>query len=948
MKWFKKLLTLIALINLVVGPVAAQANGQKQEVKPEDMRQVLESMGYKLKTDEAAKKILVQDQEGKTVMEIPYADKSNLRKYSPKSMQRMMLEEMTRVKMASKGAWSHSVRSLPTESAIFFMAMGAVVAGQLVTNYSQNPIGMKQHMDHSMSPLGVFGFFTFMYSQGVTSNVLAMYIQNKNFQVLIPYLGMTVGAFLQTYLSSFVSDPNVQICANSWIGAKKSASDEEAMEACEKAYEYFTSTKKIWEFAPGIVSMLVSSALAAVGQKIVEKTVLKITGVDIALWFAPGTMQLKGMRLLLAKGLQITAFVAIDALIMRKITYVWKNMFDGADFYDQNDRLNNLLNEMKATHWQKDEKALIQEVKDLREKMTNWRMMNMSAVYEAHQNWSEALHQLTSMYNSSYSVYQDVTEQIRLGRFQNIETPMLSPMLLAGVKGKDLAEDRQHLYLTRPEFVVGPQLETAKDVASKIEFYLQQSEDKVFLYPAEKKSLKKAADLLRTEDQQKVYAGIKELNTLKEQIYANNSSEDAIKISEELWNMLGEPVLPKGRGQGYFATFEKSPATADKIKGTNYYRVTGAFQTPQITDYLVMQMICGPDAENGGKLVRNSLGYPSVFAPPQITTAKVDLFNCNAIGANLPSEQIYSREIEYNGKIYHGSIPYLLAAARPSVIGTAETSNFEDWWKKKTEKQVMDAFNVYSEKYQSIVAQLVKGIFEPGKSVFNGAKSSITWSGFVGLWDKKQAKRNIEGGPIMNGGLNSAYQEMNIYLAMLEDLMKPSKEFNLDFSETLHKTPSDQILQNVASEFKKLETLLRRIKVVNVKTENKVPNAKGGSTSTSKTIETVSSDLENYELEEQVQKIQEALNEVSKTLGVGEDTSPEAAKMPKARRDLAVLVIEQLEALASELMMYGTMANAVTWEKIRDMKRTNMEDNKFQNEIQKKVDQLRGVLGARH
>ncbi|KYG66860.1 hypothetical protein AZI86_07445 [Bdellovibrio bacteriovorus] len=931
MKWFKKLLTLVALINLVVGPVAAQVRDQKQEVKPEDMRQVLESMGYKLKPDEAGKNVLIVDKEGKVVMEVPYADKSNLRKYSPKSMQRMMLEEMTRVKMASKGAWSHSVRSLPTESAIFFMAMGAVVAGQLVTNYSQNPVGMKQHMDHSMSPLGVFGFFTFMYSQGVTSNVLAMYIQNKNFQVLIPYLGMTVGAFLQTYLSSFVSDPNVKMCANSWIGAKKSASDEEAMEACEKAYEYFTTTKKIWEFAPGIVSMLVSSALAAVGQKVVEKTVLRITGVDIALWFAPGTMQLKGMRLLLVKGLQITAFVAIDALIMRKITYIWKNIFDGADFYDQNDRLNNLLNEMKASNWQKDEKALIHEVKDFREKMTNWRMTNMSAVYEAHQNWSESLQQLTSMYNTSYSVYQDVTEQIRTARFQNVETPMMSPILLAGVKAKDLADDRQHLYLTRPEFVVGPQLETAKDVALKIDSYLQQGDDKVFLYPAEKKSLKKAADLLRSEDQQKVLAGIRELNSMKESIYANNSSEDAIKVVQELWSILGDPVMPKGLGQGYFATYEKSPSTADKLKGTNYYRVTGAFQTPNITDYLVMQMICGPDAENGGRLVRNSLGYPSVFAPPQIAAANVDLFNCNAIGANLPSDQIYSREIQYQGKTYQGSIPYLLAAARPSVIGTADASNFEDWWKKKTEKQVMDAFKVYSEKYQTIVAQMVKGIFEPGKSVFNGAKGSITWSGIVGLWDKKQAKRNMEGGPIMNGGLNSSYQEMNIYLAMLEDLMKPSKEFNLDFSETLNKGPSIEVLKNVDAEFRKLETLLRRIKIVTVNKQ-----------------EAVSSDLENYELEEQVQKIQTALNEVSKTLGVGEEDSAESAKMPKARRDLAVQVIEQLEALASEIMMYGSMANAVTWEKIRDMKRINSENNKFQNEIQKKVDQLRGVLGARH
>ncbi len=178
------------------------------------------------------------------------------------------------------------------------------------------------------------GFLMFMYTQGVTANVLSMYFKNPRYHHMIPYLGMTAGAFVQSYLSQFVSDPNVWACAQSMIkgartpeeiqnGLKRGVSED----PCGKAYEFLVINKKIWEFAPGIVSMLISSGIAGFAQAAITKTVLRVSGIDIALWLTPGGMQMKGIRLLLVKGLQIYAFSFIDMWLNRKVTYIWKKYF---------------------------------------------------------------------------------------------------------------------------------------------------------------------------------------------------------------------------------------------------------------------------------------------------------------------------------------------------------------------------------------------------------------------------------------------------------------------------------------------------------------------------------------------------------------------------------------------------------------------------------------------
>lgn len=915
MSLFSKLLTALATINMVLSPLAQAAatwsDGEKAQLS--QYRDYLEPLGYRLTVDPNSKKALVYDKaSNKLAMEIPFSDEAHLRKFSPKALNKLMMDEMVRIKAASKASFSHTVKNLPTESAIFFMAMGAVVAGQLITNYSQNPVAMKQHIEHQLSPIGVFGFFTFMYSQGLTSNVLSMYIKNPKFHHLIPYLGMTVGAFLQTYLSQVASDPNVKACAKVMMGGKVSekelASGVDA-DPCGKSYEYLVLQKKIWEFAPGIVSMLISSGVAALGQAVLTKVVLRVTGVDIALWLTPGTMQIKGMRFLLVKGLQISAFVALDMWFNRHVTAAWKNFFDGAEFNDMNANINNQVNALKKSNWTGSSDTLKAEMKTFHQKMMDWRMMNMAEVYEAHHNWSEALKQLTSMFNSSYAFYNTFVNEIRNARFnESAVKPLLMTAPLNGVTPKDMVEGREDLFLTHPQFVENMQLDTVADAVLLAEEMLKDPSTR-HIRPHERKNLDEILTQLSSGDRDIIGQGLDKLNRqLGGTSITFSHSKQYRDFLLNLRKSMGAPKPILTLGGAYGRAYEKAPSTADTVAGTNFYRKVGLFATNTITDFLIMQMVCGPDVENGGSSVKTPkfmgthTGFPSVFLPPRLAPAQQEFDECGGMHAAAYSDKIYAWDVKtFDGKEYKGFVDYLVHEARPTAVGGQQESNFPQWWNTKTESQMQTAFAEFSKSYDDIIVKMVQKIYSKERSSFNR-------------------------GPIANGIMNAAFQEERVYLALLQEMLKPSSQFKINFENILMTAPTHPALVEVENQFATLNGLLKTIEIKNMAGR-----------------QVVQSPLENYQLEEQVTAIQTALSKVSSLLGIGESSEGAIVTLNKAQADIAVQALEQLQSLASEIMMYGSMANAVSWDKIRNIKRLNMEQDKFNNQVQEKLSQLRGM-----
>ena len=865
---------------------------------------------------------------------------------------------------------------LAPESVMFFAAMGALVATQLITNYSQNPVGMAQHFEHSLSPMGMFGFFVFMYTQGVTSSVLSLYLQNPKFGHMIPYLGMTAGAFAQNYLSEMMMDPSVPACRDLMMGkasnwaqktndkvnnylAGKPAPIEAAPKSkfgvkeqenpCDKAFEYFAVNKKIWEYAPQISSMLLSSYVAGIAQKTVSSAIVKLTGVDLMMALAPGAMEVSAARLLLVKGTQLYFFTAIDAWMNRRVNYVWKNLFDGKDFYDMQSHIISEVNRLNTQGWD-DSTELQKSIKQFHEKMAAWRMMNLADVYEAHQAWQDMLHQLTSQYSSSYEFYSSFINEVRNS---NSDSPGAKRLLmkypLNGVKDAWLKEGKEDMYYDDPRGSESGQAETVKNVANFIDEVIKDPKS-LNLRDSETVAVKQMRDKFRNEDNLVKAEGIQQLfKEMKNMSNNITTSKNYPNLLQAIYAGLGNPDPKLQGGRGFLATFENTPTKGNSIKNTSYYRVVGNFKTPKITDYYVMQMICGPKVNIAGSssepVVRTTSGFPAIFMPPALRNSTHDFSKeCQPIidGENS-SDEIYSRKLtpQKGGRTYTGFLEYLVFNVSQDILN--DQTDFDSWWKATTEVPVRTAFEDFSKKYDQIVVNMIRGIYNQKRTDYDSKIARLSdqvIEMYKNVFDvifhgkDRPYQSTFNRGPVSNAAMNAIFQQERVYLAILNEFFKApgnSFYFNLEDILVASKAPTQPLLKEVENQFAALNFTIKKIKIENVDGREVI---RGG--------------IKNSEIEERVKNISTALSNVAKALNVAEKGSAEQkhenAGGPNvtlingiAQNDIAVDLLERLQALADEMSYYGTIANAVNWDKIRELKKDELDQQKAMSEKVKEM-----------
>lgn len=971
MPWYQRIFIGILVTSLMVPYQSAARTMEKfsaeERARLSEYKNYLEPMGYEVFVDKTKDQANVIDKKTKKlVMEIPFSSGEKVRRYSPKNLNQQLLNEMIKVKQSGKAAWSHSVRNLPMESAVFFMAMGALVAGQLVMDYSQNPLAMEQHIQHQLSPMGVASFFAFMYSQGLTSNVLSLYVSNPKFHHLIPYLGMTVGFFVQSYLSSVASDPNVKACVKSLLGSAPTAKAQKngvSAEPCEAAYDSLVSKKKLWELAPGLVSMLASTALAGVGQAVVTKAVLRVTGVDLALWLMPGTAQLKGMRLFLVKGLQMGAFVGIDMWMNRKVTYAWKNFFDGRDLERVNQGLVAEIVQAKSSHWSGNLGNLHTHLKTLQRSAGDWRMMNMAEVYEAHQSWSDHLQQLTGMYNASYGFYGAMAREIRAARGgQASQLDRIHPLF--GVKAKGLAAGKEDLYFTHPQFVSPMQIETIQDtVAEATERIKQKHSNYNLMSPFEKKTFREVLNFLASEEPQQIGEGLKEI---RRQLYSVGLSPSALSsyFRQELiqiYRDLGEPTPLLEPGQGFVEGYGRISSHSEALAGLKFSHRAGPFKVEKATDYFVTQMLCGPQAHKGNSLIQQTMGFAAKFTPPAIVDENAGLnVICQSTGNGVDIGRLYSWPLRSEGdsQIYRGGLEFLRVKALDKIVGK-DVNEFQQWWKQSSEAQMQKSFTQYGQQYQQIVAKMMGQLNRVGSS-------------------------SINAGPLSNGVLVALFQEARLYNMILGELLKDthllqhkaplSKEY---FDEKQEPSVRFSAHEQGLSEIPLLNLFARSTEPVlewsrlvqpwakaspllkgatspmgyRLKIQTEVDQGLAQMNGLIQSIKIqgqgdsvrVESSLENYQLEEQNQKLQASLSRFAQLLGVGEEGAESLVTLTPQQREVALQCLEALQGLSTEMMMFGTIANAVDWDKIQGVQRLNVEQQQFNNRVQEVLGKMRGM-----
>lgn len=923
---FKIVFTVILTLQFTVANASASQN---------------ETPGFEFNLDKEKQVVNVVNKNSKEVaLEIPLADTEKLKRFSPKSVNQMLLDHMGRMKKANKTAWEHSYKNLPTESAVFFMAMGAVVAGQLISNYAQNPMAMQQHLEHQMSPVGLMSFWAFMYSQGVTSNILAMYIKSPKFHHFIPYLGMTVGSFTQSYISVIASDPNVRACAQVLIGGKVTQAMKESgvsQDPCEKSYEHLVVGKKIMEFAPSIVSMLASSAISGVLQSVTTKAVLRLTGVDIGMWLVPGSLQVKGIRVLLVKGLQISIFISIDHLIANHVIYAWKNLVDAADINTVNENLVKEISNQKRNQWNANNANLNNALKDLKQKGAEWRMANMSEVYQAHQAWSDNLNNLTSMYNTSYNVYSQFVNALLDFRSNSDGVKILDRAYpFYGVVASGLKEGKEDLYHSFPNMIEPMQLDTIKEVVAQIDANFANKSYEAMRFPKQYQAeLKRIRNSLASDKNEVIAKGIEDLKLSLEVNVRNLRSNADSAYSTELSRILkalGKPRPLMEPGRGYLETFADAPSNIQSLKGTKFPKSSGQFMVAKITDYLTGQMICGPDAEKGESSIKHTNGFAAQFLPPSLIDGKDNFENiCDVLMPSVRTEHLYTGKFRSNdGKDYDGAIGYLKHKARSSIMSSPAA--FEKWWADNTESQMQKAFTEYESSYSEVIGNMLEKLTREKSTVINRgplangillaifqeARLNLIILGEIlrdtakvqkvklpdDLFDRKQES------PIKY----SKYEQTGLTMPLLE-LIGRSRTFEFDrLSQPFTNVPDLKgvrqdptgyrflIQTEIDDAFIQLSNIIKQIKVVNENDTFKV-----------------TSTITNKQLEDEFENIQIKLTEMANLLGVGDNAAQAKVQLSTSQNETALLALENLRGLGLELMSFGNIANSVNWNKIRQI-----------------------------
>ncbi|MFS4458795.1 hypothetical protein [Bdellovibrio sp. HCB2-146] len=861
------------------------------------------------------------------------------------------------------GAATHTLKAYPMESLYFFLGMGAVAFGQLVLNNSHNPVGLQQHIEHSLSPMGMAGFAVFMYFNNLTSTQLMTMTNNPAFMKYVPYLGMTAGFLAQSIFSHVAGDPNIKACV---LKKPVTEKDKEAgvdEKPCVKAMENFADLR----LAPSLTSMLLSTLLAAKAEKLVKagfsmgkSGLLKLRGVDVALTLAPGKVQVSAVRAVLVHGLgkvaQITAFVQIDEWLNRIVTYAWKNFFDGSDFYDINNSIVERLNYLKTTNWVEPkaepflpnllpkefsewiakDRTLEDRLKYFQKRMTDWRMTNLADVYEAHQNWNMHLQQLTGKYASSHEFYTQIINAIRTSRFDlGYVKPLEIPYPLTGLKAYNVRPEAYDAMVTHPKMFEGYQRDNLKFIARLMQpgailnpnyitenfedadeasAYIQFGALLNDLEVKDKKKMAKFHQMITSTDDKVVARAL--YNLRQEMAPAMRNPEDAYsRVILALINILGAPSPQMEPGRGYVMGFQFAPSTQKFVSGLEFRKGSSMFGANMLVDHYLMQMVCGPDITNGDALVEETTGFPSNFRAPMIRPAKHKFDNeCNSTKAYMTSDSIYTYKISQDGKTYRGFLNYIRETARASIVGHKENSNFQNWWDFYTTKQMKSAFDAFGVRYDEIVVKLVRSLYyQREEGFFNSVYNKL------GL--NQNGRNSLNQGPVGNGALQAMFQEERMYLAILEEIMFPKRSFDFSLETALERKLQVPEVREIEKNMIGLSDLLKKIQIKEI----------GGR-------ERIESSLMNDELESQVETIQKSLHTVKLQLGLvgGEGDIPVMVRaLNDNQKAVAKVALDSLSKLADEMANYGRIANAVSWNKIYDDETKSVSQTKSNPETEK-------------
>lgn len=144
------------------------------------------------------------------------------------------------------------------QSTYFNIPMFFIVLAELGYQYPHDPLAYERFIDSLKDPAAHVGFAAFMATNHELSFYLSQIMKGKISRHFIPYIGMSAGMIVSSVINEMWHDKDVHRCAKSFF---------KDINACDAAFETWVPSNKIAQYTPSLLSLISSTILSGVVQQ---------------------------------------------------------------------------------------------------------------------------------------------------------------------------------------------------------------------------------------------------------------------------------------------------------------------------------------------------------------------------------------------------------------------------------------------------------------------------------------------------------------------------------------------------------------------------------------------------------------------------------------------------------------------------------------------------------
>ncbi len=342
---------------------------------------------------------------------------------------------------------------------------------------------------------------------------------------------------------------------------------------------------------------------------------------------------------------------------------------------------------------------------------------------------------------------------------------------------------------------------------------------------------------LQSSDLKQVAAALLSLNKEIARLsdpFLNTKKADnkGLELLTFIRNNIGNPTPMLGQGLliPYVYTTQNQKSF-EQLKNKN----KNGYDFSRYPEYLLYQMVCGPD-QGSQEVLKESLGFEPEFNPPKLITAKQievqwpENYQLNGpkrtslclpvTSKVIPFSQLYVSKIFVDGKSTPTSFMNLInSAVNMQLIGNYKNlevnakSDFSQWWDTTITDGVRKLFSRLDNEFQFLLVELAEGLSSDKEK---SANSSVHFKNTL-------AATSL---------LESHQQEINVHLLVLSELEKSlsadKKIAKLDshkksILDILNRAPTTDLdsQRDFVSALNEVINLLKSVKVVKDKNDRK-------------------------------------------------------------------------------------------------------------------------------